>query len=367
MKEEEARRPAVHSRFSRRFAIRKAFICAVLITWSVALATAKAMTTWKRYAPSTQPVPSIAPTDAGVLRSLDRKVPEVAFAGNSLSDVIDFLGDVSGVSIVVKWRIVEATGIEGTRDVNLREQGVPLEKILRDVLTSASGARGKLGYVVRHGAVVVSTAEDLAIPPAELRLPRGNQADANAATEKLLDRALPLEPKPHDPLEDDLVFESQGNGLVELIDWFAKSMHAKIIVNWRALDAVGIKKDQPITMKIRTASVRQILSLLLESASGPKVRLEYAVVDGVVTISSKQDFDGQVVVRKYAAADLLQSPAFAPFGQGLVDRIRENVDPGSWDGPGKVEVAGWELVLKATPENQQKVGKLLEELRKRDR
>ena len=41
-----------------------------------------------------------------VIARLDRQLPEVNFKGQGLSDVMDFLRDVSGAEIFVNWRLI---------------------------------------------------------------------------------------------------------------------------------------------------------------------------------------------------------------------------------------------------------------------
>lgn len=322
--------------------MRKVIVC-VFMAWSLSVATSRA---WGEAAPRQAAPPATAPA----ADPLDRVCPEINFDRVSLNDAIDFLRDATGARIFVDWGILSAAGVNPEAAVSAHLTNVKFQAVLDVTLASAAGARGKLGYAVRDGIIWVSTVQDLSARPREPRLPRGNRADDNAAAQKLLDRRLP-----------EMKFE--GNGLADVIDFLRDVTGAKIFVNWPALEAAGVKKDQAVSLSMKDVSVSQSLLMILERAAGTGIRLEYAVEDGVITISTRQDFDSQVVTRKYPVFDLIQSPAFAPAERALIARVRSTVDPGTWDGPGKAEVVGFDLVVTATPENQQRVRKLLEELR----
>src|SRR4051812_37656615 len=72
-------------------------------------------------------------------RALNTLLPEIKFQGQSLKDCFDFLRDVSGANIHVNWRALEAAGVTGDTQVNMRLKEVPLRKVL-NVILSESGA-----------------------------------------------------------------------------------------------------------------------------------------------------------------------------------------------------------------------------------
>src|SRR5260221_9616951 len=86
-----------------------------------------------------------------------RLVPEVKFQGSTLKDSFDFLRDVSGANIHVNWRALEAAGVTGDTQVNVRLRDVPLRKVL-NVLLNESGV-GLLTYYTSEGVIEVTTAE----------------------------------------------------------------------------------------------------------------------------------------------------------------------------------------------------------------
>jgi hypothetical protein len=90
-------------------------------------------------------------------QSLNRALPEVKFQGTTLRDSFDFLRDVSGANIHVNWRALEAAGVTGDTQVNVRLRDVPLRKVLNTLLDEAGV--GMLTYYTSEGVIEITTAE----------------------------------------------------------------------------------------------------------------------------------------------------------------------------------------------------------------
>ena len=103
------------------------------------------------------------PADRAVQAQLDRKLPEVKFDAVSLSDVIDFLRDVSGLNVFVNWKSLEAAGVERNTPVTAQLHDVKFSKALNIILAqSVGGGQTKLGYTLDEGVITISTADELA-------------------------------------------------------------------------------------------------------------------------------------------------------------------------------------------------------------
>jgi beta-lactamase regulating signal transducer with metallopeptidase domain/type II secretory pathway component GspD/PulD (secretin) len=92
---------------------------------------------------------------------LDRRLPEINFEGQGLSDVIDFLRDVSGADFAVDWRALEAAGIEKDTPVTARLRNITLAKALNVLLGDAGGGKVKLGFLMEGGVIAISTVDGL--------------------------------------------------------------------------------------------------------------------------------------------------------------------------------------------------------------
>ncbi|MFI5382147.1 MAG: M56 family metallopeptidase, partial [Tepidisphaerales bacterium] len=92
---------------------------------------------------------------------LDKRLQELRFDGIALSDVIDFMGDVSGAKIAVNWKAIEAAGIEKTAPVTVRMRDIKFSKALATILSDVGGGNVKLGYTINDGVITISTIDDL--------------------------------------------------------------------------------------------------------------------------------------------------------------------------------------------------------------
>ena len=99
--------------------------------------------------------------DAVVQAQLDKRLPELRFDAVGLTDVIDFLRDVSGANIFVNWRALEGATIDRNAPVTARLRDVPFRKALDIILQDVGGGTVKLAYTVDEGVITISTAEDL--------------------------------------------------------------------------------------------------------------------------------------------------------------------------------------------------------------
>jgi uncharacterized membrane protein YgcG len=74
-------------------------------------------------------------------------------------------------------------------------------------------------------------------------------------------------------------------------------------VNWRALEAIGVARDTPVTVRLRNVKVRKALQVILnEAAPG---QLAYYVDQNVLQVTTKELADADMVTRVYDIRDLL--------------------------------------------------------------
>ena len=93
--------------------------------------------------------------------TLDRRLPEVNFDKNTLSDVIDFFCDVTGANIQVDWHALEAAGIKPDALVSLRVRDMKCQVALQRVLDNVGIEKSKLSWTVRKGALFITTDDSL--------------------------------------------------------------------------------------------------------------------------------------------------------------------------------------------------------------
>jgi hypothetical protein len=103
-------------------------------------------------------VSSMAFAQRTTAAALGVRLPEVKFQGATLKDCFEFLRDVTGANIHVNWKALEAAGVNGDVQVNMRLKDVSMRKVLTTLLAE-SGAGGTLTYYAEDGVIEVTTAE----------------------------------------------------------------------------------------------------------------------------------------------------------------------------------------------------------------
>jgi len=98
--------------------------------------------------------------DVMVRREMAKTMTELEADEMPLEDVIGFLRDYSGLSIHVKWNVLEVEGITRDTPVTVVLRNVTFEKALRTILDDVGGV-SPLGYIVDDGVITVSTRTDL--------------------------------------------------------------------------------------------------------------------------------------------------------------------------------------------------------------
>ena len=158
---------------------------------------------------------------------------------------------------------------------------------------------------------------------------------------------------------DEVQFDDES--LEDAFAWFREQGLKNIIVRWKVLDQVGeIGKDTPITLSLQDVTLGEALDLVLDlisdAASTDQDRLTYHVINGMLKISSRADFDRHVYTRTYYVEDLLypislnellpflqigQSYAYVSeldpvvaSGAAAQEPIIDVIDTGSFHGPG---------------------------------
>jgi beta-lactamase regulating signal transducer with metallopeptidase domain len=169
-----------------------------------------------------------------------------------------------------------------------------------------------------------------------------------------------------------------GSPFGDTIDFLRDVTDLNFFVNWRALEAAGLDRNAPVTVRLKNVPFDQALRYILRDAGGGNIALDFAVVDGIVNISTADDLASDTKVRVYSVAGLLkQMPTTLPSSANeevartnkadqLMQLIRETVAPDSWrDAGGTVgairEING-RLVITQTEANHALITKLLEEI-----
>src|ERR1700722_4978365 len=145
------------------------------------------------------------------------------------------------------------------------------------------------------------------------------------ATVPLLDVSHVPVPDPTDPAEaaaDDKgvrqlqtmlpQFTLSNCRLNDAIDYFRRSTGANVVVRYDVLKAGGIDVNAPLNLQLKDIPAPWALEQTLLVAS-PDKKLDYEIYDGIITISTMDDLNRDVVTRVYDVRELvnrlLESPS----------------------------------------------------------
>jgi hypothetical protein len=88
---------------------------------------------------------------------LNRPMPQINFVNSGLHDVLDFLSDVTGLSIRVEWDALRAAGVEPDARVSAKLQSAKTTDALAAILESASKGQGKIGVVPYNTTILITS------------------------------------------------------------------------------------------------------------------------------------------------------------------------------------------------------------------
>lgn len=101
------------------------------------------------------------PTTPNTLRLLNQRIPEVSFDGEAFEDVMEWLKEFTGMSVIVRWETLKEAGVGRDKPVTLKVKNLRLSQVLWMIMTEAAGTETKLAYRASGSVLILSTADDL--------------------------------------------------------------------------------------------------------------------------------------------------------------------------------------------------------------
>ena len=89
-----------------------------------------------------------------------------------------------------------------------------------------------------------------------------------------------------------------------------------------ALDAAGVKYDTPITLKVKSVTVRTVLKMVLRDLG-----LTYVIKDEMIQVTTPDRAKDLMIIKVYSVADLVRNRFEAAM---LIDLIETTIEPQSW-------------------------------------
>lgn len=224
------------------------------------------------------------------------------------------------------------------------EQGL----IEHPVIAVSRPDRGESHRLTVKGDVVVNQTPAPAAP----------REDVSPAVRAQLGRTLP-----------EVNFE--GVGLSDVLDFLRDVTSMNIAVDWRGLEALGVERNAPVTMKLNNVEFGEVMKILLHDVN-PALRFD--IEGNVLRITADQPAPrattrpatGKLERRTYDITDLLNINA-AQQKQELIETILQNVQPDVWrtnGGSASVTTFGVNLIVTAPADVHHEVEELLRMLRK---
>ena len=149
----------------------------------------------------------------------------------------------------------------------------------------------------------------------------------------------------------------------EVVDFLRDVSGANVFVEWTALEAAGVDRSSPVTVRVKNVKFSQALDMVLKSG-GKGVPLGYGLKGGVLRISTREDLDRETEIRAYDVRDIV--PAEMEMKE-LATLISDSVDPSSWrDSGGTVgalHTSKHKLIVTTTEPNHRQIRSILQMLR----
>ncbi len=213
--------------------------------------------------------------DQRALKQLNERIRELKFDDIEMKDVIQFLRDVSGVNIYVRWSRLNSVGVTKATTVNVHLQNVTLHTGLALCLADTSGM-GKTGYALADGVLVISTAEDAAKLARQINAgPIGGKTEAEKRS-----LARILNERIRELNFDDIE-------LKDVIQFLRDVCGVGFRVEWSRLNSIGMTKDSPVNLHLQDVTLHTALVLCLADAAGEGT-VSYIIKDGAIHISTPE-------------------------------------------------------------------------------
>jgi len=233
------------------------------------------------------------PRNRKATQRLNEVIRELNFEDIELGDIIQFMRDVSGMSIYVDWDGLHAVGVSRNTPVMVRAVNVSLRTGLALILNSGlSAPEQALDWGVADGVIVIAPPEDVRALAARISKPlKIPDAPQNRKAVQRLGEVIRELPFDSIELEDVIQFMRDVSGL-------------NIHVDWDSLRAVGVSRHTRITVKAQNMSLRTGLALILHSTSPVAAHaLDWDVANGTVVIAERRSLPAAVESVRHPPSD----------------------------------------------------------------
>jgi hypothetical protein len=119
----------------------------------------------------------------------------------------------------------------------------------------------------------------------------------------------------------------------QVMDWVKEVTGVNVVVRWQTLVDAGIERDKPITLKVKSLRLSQVLWMIMNEAGGTDIKLAYRASGSVLILSTEADLGKEMVLKVYDVSDLLIQPTmFANAARMDPSQMMNNMGSGPGGG-----------------------------------
>jgi len=226
-----------------------------------------------------------------VNKALATELPK-AVIGGTLSVALEQFGNLIDIPVVADWSGLGAAGVKRSTKVSVRvSKKISAEKLLELILMRVARKGKPLSWYVSNGVLVVATQQRV--------LGRKTLATARNVRPRTGKKATTTTFREH-------TFNKEP--LKNVIETYRQATGANFHVNWRALQNVGIDREEPITLVVKNVSISRALNMVTEQLSEGKDKFEsvyWLINQGVVSITTGHALNTKTIVTIHDVGDLL--------------------------------------------------------------
>ena len=161
-----------------------------------------------------------------------------------------------------------------------------------------------------------------------------------AATERRQQKLTAKEKALLKMLNSTLSVDFKDTQFKEVLEYLQEKTNQPIIIDEGTLKEANIESDEPVTFKVKKATVRTILKKILADKG-----LTYVIKEATIQVVTPRQARDMMVARTYPIGDLMgaPNPLFDPFGfqqlaavNSLISVIKSSIDPSIWEEGGSI-------------------------------
>ncbi len=250
-----------------------------------------------------------------------RRSIDLSIENTSFDKAIFTLAKQSGGRFAIDWKSLAAVGITGGSKASVQGEKLPVAKALDMLLASLKDAKIPLGWTIYSDTFVITTQaqilryqqfsaamREMGRSPEEVtaKPAAASGASAGPATAAQGAKAQPISAAALWTRRLDIDFKDTS--FEDVVAYIKEKTGMNVVVNWRALEMVGVDKTARISLKVSNITMPQAMELIFSQFNAGKSPLEKVYWDyreGILSITTGSVLNERMESRVYDVNDLL--------------------------------------------------------------